>query len=69
MPIQIGASLHDFSNPTGMLFDCHRHIEMFLGSLQAVAKVIDRPCTAFQAQRRSRSEVPGTPPPFPQRRR
>lgn len=26
-----------------MLSDCHRRIEMFLGSLQAVAKVIDRP--------------------------
>lgn len=37
------ANLHSFSNPTGMLSDCHRRIEMFLGSLQAVAKVIDRP--------------------------
>jgi hemerythrin-like domain-containing protein len=43
MPVQIGANLHSFSNPTGMLSDCHRRIEMFLGSLQAVAKVVDRP--------------------------
>ena len=43
MPVQIGTNLHSFSNPTGMLSDCHRRIEMFLGSLQAVAEVIDRP--------------------------
>jgi hemerythrin-like domain-containing protein len=43
MPIQIGVSAHSFSNPTGLLSDCHRRIEMFLGTLQAVAQVIDRP--------------------------
>jgi hemerythrin-like domain-containing protein len=43
MPVQIGASVSNFSNPTGLLSDCHRRIEMFLGSLEAVAKVIDRP--------------------------
>lgn len=42
MPVQIGASAHDFSNPTGMLSDCHRRIELFLGSLEAVANVVDR---------------------------
>jgi len=41
MPIQIGADVHNFSDPTGLLSDCHRRIEMFLGSLEAVAKVID----------------------------
>jgi hemerythrin-like domain-containing protein len=41
MPVQIGSNLHSFSNPTGMLSDCHRRIEMFLGSLQAVAQVLD----------------------------
>jgi hemerythrin-like domain-containing protein len=43
MPVQIGAPTHDFSDPTGLLSDCHRRIEMFLGALNAVARVIDRP--------------------------
>jgi hemerythrin-like domain-containing protein len=43
MPVQIGAPTHHFSDPTGLLSDCHRRIEMFLGSLDAVAKGIDRP--------------------------
>ena len=43
MPVQIGANTHSFSDPTGLLSDCHRRIEMFLGSLQGVAKVIDSP--------------------------
>lgn len=46
MPVQIGARTHDFSDPTGLLSDCHRRIEMFLGSLIAVARVIDLPLTA-----------------------
>jgi hemerythrin-like domain-containing protein len=46
MPVQIGAGVHSFSDPTGLLSDCHRRIESFIGSLQAVAKVIDRPLTA-----------------------
>lgn len=37
MPVQIGASTHSFSDPTGLLSDCHRRVEMFLGALQAVA--------------------------------
>lgn len=41
MPIQIGAKAHHFTDPTGLLSDCHRRVEMFLGSLQAVAQVID----------------------------
>ena len=45
MPVQIGVGVHDFSDPTGFLSDCHRRIEMFLGALEAVAKVIDRPLT------------------------
>jgi len=45
MPVQIGAKARSFSNPTGLLSDCHRRIEMFLGSLQRVADVIDRPLT------------------------
>ncbi len=45
MPVQIGAAAHNFSDPTGLLSDCHRCIEMFLGSLDAIAKVIDSPLT------------------------
>jgi iron-sulfur cluster repair protein YtfE (RIC family) len=45
MPVQIGVKAHSFSDPTGLLSDCHRRIEMFLGSLQHVAEVIDRPLT------------------------
>jgi len=43
MPVQIGAKTHSFSEPTGLLSDCHRRIEMFLGSLQQVAALLDRP--------------------------
>jgi hemerythrin-like domain-containing protein len=44
MPVQIGAQLHHFSNPVGLLSDCHRRIEMFLGTLKAVAaKIADPP--------------------------
>lgn len=45
MPVQIGAVAHNFSDPTGLLSDCHRRIEMFLGSLEAVANVVDLPLT------------------------
>jgi len=41
MPVQIGAKAHNFSDPTGLLSDCHRRIEMFIGSLRAIARVID----------------------------
>ena len=46
MPVQIGATTHAFSDPTGLLSDCHRRIETFLGSLQRVAKTIECPLTA-----------------------
>jgi len=46
MPVQIGAATHPFSDPTGLLSDCHRRIETFLGTLQRVAETIDRPLTA-----------------------
>jgi hemerythrin-like domain-containing protein len=45
MPIQIGTKTHNFSDPTGLLSDCHRRIEMFLTALEAVATVIDRPAS------------------------
>jgi hypothetical protein len=50
MPVKIGAKSHNFTDPTGLLSDCHRRIEIFLGSLQAVAQVIDRPATEEVAQ-------------------
>jgi hemerythrin-like domain-containing protein len=43
MPVQIGAKTHTFSDPTGLLSDCHRRVEMFLGMLEAVANGIDKP--------------------------
>ena len=43
MPVEIGAKTHNFTDPTGLLSDCHRRIEMFMGTLKAVAAVIDRP--------------------------
>src|ERR1035437_2088318 len=45
MPVQIGAKTHNFTDPTDLLSDCHRRVEMFLGTLEAVADVIDRPAT------------------------
>jgi hypothetical protein len=45
MPVQIGTQSHSFSDPTGLLSDCHRRIELFLGTLERVASVIDRPLT------------------------
>jgi hemerythrin-like domain-containing protein len=37
MPVIIGARAESFSNPLGLLTDCHRRIEMFLQALIAVA--------------------------------
>lgn len=50
MPVQIGATAHNFSNPTGLLTDCHRRIEMFLRSLQVVA---DGPANLDEERRRA----------------
>lgn len=38
MPVQIGSTAHSFSDPTGLLTDCHRRIKMFMQALSAVAK-------------------------------
>ncbi|MGH9642103.1 MAG: hemerythrin domain-containing protein [Terriglobales bacterium] len=43
MPVQIGEQTHSFANPTNLLSDCHRRIEMFLGVLAAVAAAVERP--------------------------
>lgn len=45
MPVQIGASTHSFDDPTGLLSDCHRRVEMFMGSLRAVAALCEKPLT------------------------
>lgn len=37
MPIQIGTKASSLSDPTGLLSDCHRRIEMFLNTLRAAA--------------------------------
>jgi hemerythrin-like domain-containing protein len=37
----MGAKTHNFTDPTGLLSDCHRRVEMFLSTLKAVAEVID----------------------------
>ncbi len=43
MPVQIGAKTHNFTDPTGLLSDCHRRIEMFLETLAAAGQVMDAP--------------------------
>ena len=43
MPVQIGEQTHSFADPTNLLSDCHRRIEMFLGVLAAVAAASERP--------------------------
>jgi hemerythrin-like domain-containing protein len=45
MSVQIGTKAHNFSDPTGLLSDCHRRIEMFLSTLEVVAAVMDRPAS------------------------
>ncbi len=45
MPVQIGSKAHNFTDPTGLLSDCHRRVEMFLRTLEAVGRVIDQPAT------------------------
>ena len=43
MPVQIGEKAHNFTDPTGLLSDCHRRIEMFMRVLEGVAKLVDSP--------------------------
>ena len=43
MPVQIGSKPHSFSDPTGLLSDCHRRIESFIASLAAVAPRLEEP--------------------------
>jgi hemerythrin-like domain-containing protein len=37
MPVQIGAKSSTVSNPTGLMSDCHRRIEMFMRALSTAA--------------------------------
>jgi hemerythrin-like domain-containing protein len=50
MPVQIGAKTHHFTDPTGLLSDCHRRIETFLSTLAAVADVLDEPISEHTAR-------------------
>lgn len=45
MPVQIGVKAHNFTDPMGLLSDCHRRVVMFLDMLRAVGEMIDRPAT------------------------
>ena len=45
MPVQIGSVSHSFSDPTGLLSDCHRRVEMFIRALDHVAQHSDEPLT------------------------
>jgi hemerythrin-like domain-containing protein len=46
MPVQIGAQTHSYAEPTGLLSDCHRRIEMFLGSLERLSVMVGEPLTS-----------------------
>ena len=50
MPIQIGNKSRDFSDPTGLLSDCHRRIEMFLGALKAAGDLDGRQLSETERQ-------------------
>ncbi len=42
MPVQIGAKSSTLSDPTGLMSDCHRRIEMYMRALSAAADFADR---------------------------
>jgi hemerythrin-like domain-containing protein len=46
MPVQIGAKTYSFGEPTGLLADCHRRIEMFLGTLVRLSECAAHPLEA-----------------------
>src|SRR5215469_11690655 len=43
MPVQIGAKSHSYTEPLGLLSDCHRRIETFMRSLLAIAELGGQP--------------------------
>ena len=42
MPVQIGSKANDFSDPTGLMSDCHRRIEMTPVSPSCALRVAGR---------------------------
>ncbi|HET7205311.1 MAG TPA: hemerythrin domain-containing protein [Terriglobales bacterium] len=50
MPVQIGARSPDFSDPTALMSDCHRRIEIFLGTLVAVSRLEGGPLDSEQTR-------------------
>lgn len=50
MPVQIGAKAPPFSDPTALMSDCHRRIEMFLGTLIAISKMERERLSAEEAR-------------------
>lgn len=42
MPVQIGAKSSSFSDPTGLMSDCHRRIELFMRALSLMAELEGR---------------------------
>ena len=49
MPVQIGANIASFSDPMALMADCHRRIEMFLGTLVGLATLEGRQLTEEQS--------------------
>jgi len=43
MPVQIGSVAHHFTDPVGLLMDCHRRVEMFIRALDHVAQTSGEP--------------------------
>lgn len=50
MPVQIGSKASNFSDPTGLLSDCHRRIEMFLNTFKAAARFAGRKLTEDESR-------------------
>jgi hypothetical protein len=42
MPVQIGAKTQNFTDPTGLLSDCHRRIEMYDADLNRVHAIVTK---------------------------
>jgi hemerythrin-like domain-containing protein len=50
MPVQIGAKSSTFSDPTGLMSDCHRRIEMFMRTLSTAAQFEGRLLSADESR-------------------
>src|SRR6266496_666239 len=71
MPVRIGAKSHNFTEPLGLLSDCHRRIEMFIASLSAIAELGGRPLNDddHRASRKCAALFPRSHPEAYRRRR